>query len=156
MESLGDMLFPLSHWSWWIIAAVLVILEVAAPGVFFLWLGVAAAVVGALIYFVPDLNWKLQLGMFAVLSVISVVASRRYLRGHPLETDRPMLNRRGQSYIGQAFTLEQPIKDGHGHLHIGDSRWRIAGEDMPAGTKVRVVSSKGVTLNVEPVAPNGE
>ena len=34
------------HWTWWIIAVVLIILEVSAPGTFFLWMGVSAGVVG--------------------------------------------------------------------------------------------------------------
>ena len=33
----------LGHWHWWILTAALIILEVFAPGAFFLWLGLAAA-----------------------------------------------------------------------------------------------------------------
>jgi len=153
VDQIGDLFFPLSHWSWWVLAAVLIVVEVAAPGVFFLWLGVAAGIVGSVVFFVPDLDWKFQLALFAVLAVVSVALSRRYLKVHPLDTDRPMLNRRGQSYVGRTFTLDQPITDGHGHLRIDDTRWRIAGQDLPVGAKVRVTSATGVTLNVEPLPP---
>lgn len=152
MENLGQMLFPLSHWSWWIIAAVLVILEVAAPGVIFLWLGVAAGVVGAVVLFAPDLDWKLQLGLFAVLSVVSVVASRRYLKRNPLHTDHPALNRRGQALVGRTVTLDEAIRDGHGRIRIDDTRWRIEGEDLPAGTRVQITGAQGSTLKVERAA----
>ena len=33
------------YWHWWVLGVVLVILEVFSPGVFFLWLGIAAGLV---------------------------------------------------------------------------------------------------------------
>lgn len=148
MTEFLDLLLPLSHWSWWIAAIVLILLELAVPGVAFLWLGIAAGIVGALVYFMPALDWKNQLAVFAVLAVVSVVLSRRYLRWKPLETDRPNLNRRGDSHIGRVFTLDQDIVGGTGHLKVDDSRWQIAGPDLPAGTKVKVTEVKGATLQV--------
>ena len=35
-----------NHWHWWILAVALVVLEAFAPGTFFLWMGISAAVVG--------------------------------------------------------------------------------------------------------------
>ena len=49
------------HWTWWIIAVVLIILEVSAPGTFFLWMGVSAGMVGFALLLVPELAWELQL-----------------------------------------------------------------------------------------------
>ena len=36
----------LGQWLWWIVAGVLLILELTAPGVFFIWLAIAAALTG--------------------------------------------------------------------------------------------------------------
>ena len=151
MTEFLDLLLPLSHWSWWIAAIVLILLELAAPGVAFLWLGIAAGIVGALVYVVPDMDWKNQLAVYAVLAVVSVVLSRRYLRAHPLETDRPHLNRRGESYIGRVFTLDQDIAGGGGTMKVEDSRWQVTDPDLPAGTKVKVTGIDGATLQVEAV-----
>jgi len=41
----------LGAWNWFILAAVLFILETFLPGVHFLWFGIAAIVVGALALF---------------------------------------------------------------------------------------------------------
>ena len=60
----------LAYWDWFIAGLVLVILEVFAPGAVFLWLGIAAGVVGAVVFFAPYLDWKFQFTLFAVLSVV--------------------------------------------------------------------------------------
>ena len=53
------------HWTWWIIAVVLIILEVSAPGTFFLWMGVSAGVVGVGLLLVPQLAREFQLTLFS-------------------------------------------------------------------------------------------
>ena len=92
----------LGGWTWWIVALVMFVLELIAPGVFFLWLGFSAVVV-ALLDLVVDLSWQAEVGLFAVLSVISLVLSRRFLSTRPSDTDKPNLNRRMQNYVGQSF-----------------------------------------------------
>jgi len=34
-------------------------------------------------------------------------------------------------------------------VKVDDSTWRVEGEDLPEGTKVRVISVDGVVLKVE-------
>lgn len=140
-----------THWGWGIFGVVMVVLEIFAPGAVFLWMGFAAFAVGVAVFIWPALEWRHQLLIFAALSVASVFVARRYFRRYPIETDRPTLNRRGTQYIGQHFTLETPIKDGRGHLHVDDTMWRITGPDLSEGAKVKVASVEGVMLRVEPV-----
>ena len=90
--------------------------------------------------------WEYQVLLFAVLSVASVVIARRYLTSYPLETDLPNLNRRGQQYIGRTFTLDQPVVNGQGKIHVDDSTWKITCEDCEAGTKVVINDVDGVVL----------
>ena len=59
-----------------ILAAALIIFEVFAPGAFFLWLGIAAAVVGVLVLVSPGMGWEFQVLIFSVLSVISIIVWR--------------------------------------------------------------------------------
>ncbi|HEX7777256.1 MAG TPA: NfeD family protein [Parvibaculum sp.] len=137
-------------WTWWIIAAVLAILELVVPGIFFIWLAAAAAVVGLLLLAV-DLPLTLQVALFAALSVAAVWASRRYLGQHPIESDRPLLNQRAATYIGRTVTVEQPIENGRGKVRIGDSLWLAQGPDTAAGASVRVTGADGGVLIVEAV-----
>ena len=138
----------LDYWHWWILAAVLVIFEVFAPGAFFLWLGIAAAVVGALVYLSPTLAWEYQLLAFSVLSVVSIVLWRRFFRTKASDTDQPALNRRGEQYIGRSFTLREPIIDGIGKIRVDDSTWKIRGESCAVGTQVEVIGVDGTILEV--------
>ena len=139
----------LHFWHWWIIGAGLLILEVFAPGAFFLWLAVAAGITGLVAWLVPSIGWEYQLLMFSLLSVISVVVWRNYLRKHPTETDQPTLNRRGEQYVGRVFTLDEPIINGDGKIRVDDTTWKIRGEDVEAGTRITVTGVNGTVLEVE-------
>ena len=139
----------LDFWHWWIFAVALVIIEILAPTFFALWLAIAAFVTGLALLLMPELQWQTQVLMFAVLSVISIIAWRRYYSINPIETDQPMLNRRGEQYIGRTITLTIPIEDGHGKVQVDDSTWKIEGRDCPVGTKVKIVKIDNVVFQVE-------
>lgn len=138
------------YWHWWILAGILLIIEVAAPSFFFLWLSIAAGITGLSLLALPDLGWEYQILLFSGLSIISLTVFKRYQRAHPVLTDQPALNRRGEQYIGRNFTLEEAISNNTGVIRVDDSTWRITGADLPAGTTVRVVGVDGVILKVEP------
>jgi membrane protein implicated in regulation of membrane protease activity len=151
---MNEFLADLPFWSWWILAVALASIEILAPGVFFIWLGVAAAITGLIMMIAPDIDWQWQVLIFAVLSVISVVGWRTYQKRHPTRTEDTTLNRRGEQYVGRVVGLTEPIVNGFGTARIGDSTWRVAGPDLPAGTSVRIVSAVGGVLKVE-AAPEG-
>ena len=138
-------------WHWWILAGVLLILELSAPVYFFLWLGIAAAAVGFLVLVFPSQPIELQLVLFGALSIIAVIAWRRYRETHIPESDQPMLNQRGRQYLGRIFTLDHAIINGVGKVEVDDSTWRVKGPDLPAGTRVRVTDVDGVVFIVESV-----
>ena len=141
-----EFLESLAFWHWLLLGVVLAIIEVFAPGAFFLWLGISAGIVGVILWLVPELSWEFQLLIFAILAVASVVIARRYLSAHPLKTDLPNLNRRGQQYVGRTFTLEEPVINGQGKIQVDDSTWKITCEDCEAGTRVTINGVDGVVL----------
>jgi inner membrane protein len=148
---IGSALDALGPWAWIILGLVLMGLELLAPGVFLLWLGLAAILTG-LLDWAFALSWQASALCFAVLSVIAVLAGRAITR-RPGEEDEAVahLNRRGHALIGRVFTLESPIVDGAGRIRVGDSSWRVTGPSAPAGASVRVVRVEGATLVVEAV-----
>jgi membrane protein implicated in regulation of membrane protease activity len=89
---------------------------------------------------------------FSVLSVGSIVLARKLLSRHPIDSDRPLLNRRAAQYVGRVFVLAEPIVNGAGKIRIDDSTWRVRGTDAPTGGRVRVVDADGVILCVETLA----
>lgn len=138
------------YWTWWIIAAVLLVLELLVPGVFFLWLGLAAAAVG-LIAVLLILPWQAEVAIFGGIAVALIVVARPWLEKRNIEeTDQPNLNRRLLNYVGRDYVLERPIENGQGRLRIDDTLWMVEGPDLPAGSWVTVTGVDGQRLKVEP------
>ncbi|SNZ18969.1 NfeD family protein [Cohaesibacter gelatinilyticus] len=141
----------LGGWFWMLLGLILLILEILAPGVIFLWLGVAAMFVGVadLIF---QISWQTELMAFGFLALILVFVGRMLMnRFRKLETDRPMLNERSKALIGKEFSLDEAIVDGRGRIKVLDSYWRVSGPDCDVGGKVRVVNADGASLQVEVV-----
>ena len=94
---MAALLAQVEFWHWWVLAAVLLAIEVFAPTTLFLWTGAAAVVVGIIVLVVPGISWEFQILLFAVLSVVSVVVGRILLR---LRASKPgeasTLNRRAE------------------------------------------------------------
>jgi membrane protein implicated in regulation of membrane protease activity len=140
----------LQWWHWWIVAAVLAALETFLPGAVAIWFAAAALVVGALLLMVP-IPWQVQLVLFGALGVAAIVVWRRFQHPESPESEQPALNQRGQHYIGQLYTLVEPIQGGSGKIQVGDGVWLAHGADAPVGSRVRVVGVDGAVLKVEPV-----
>jgi hypothetical protein len=144
-----ETIIELGPWVWMILAAILFVLELISPGIFFMWFGVAAAITG-LIVFRYDMSWQWQLVSFAVLSLMTVLLANRYLRQNPLESERPLLNERAVQLVGQSFELLDPIVDGRGSIKTGDTIWRVEGPELPVGARIKVVGADGTLLKVVP------
>jgi membrane protein implicated in regulation of membrane protease activity len=146
-----SLVLSLGYWDWFILAAVLLLLEVMAPGTFMLWLGLSAFLVG-LISFAINWTWQYQCVAFAVFAIAAIPLWRRVGARAKSPTDQPFLNRRADAFIGRVFTLEKPIIDGSGTIGIGDTVWRVSGPDCPAGSRIKVAAVDGAMLRVEPAA----
>jgi len=150
------MLFDtLGLWNWVVAGLVLLALELLIPGVFLLWFGLAAlaaAAVSAILMgiFPPFVSWQAQLALFIVFSAVLMLFGRR-LAAKNKQIDVPFLNRRTDALIGHIATLDERLCDGEGHVHIGDSLWRVTGPDLPAYVRVRLVRFVNGAFEVEKV-----
>ena len=142
----------LTFWHWASIAALLLIFELMIGAEFMLWLA-AAAVLSTLVALVaPDLDWKIQLVLYAAFSVAALVAWAKYSRGKKLSsTDQPHLNKRQYQYVGRKFSLDEAIEGGVGRIVVDDATWKVRGEDAVKGTMVKVVDVDGMVLLIEHV-----
>lgn len=139
----------LGAWGWVILGLVLIGGEVLAPGVFLIWLGLAALLTGAVVG-LADIGWQAAALVFAGFSLVSVLAGRLLTRRRSEEPDAATgLNDRGRQLIGKVFRLEATMTGGEGRIRIGDSSWRVVGPELLAGSEVRVVRVEGATLVVE-------
>jgi len=145
------MMDSVDFWHWLILAVLLIALEIMISGAFFLWLGVSASVVGLVLWIFPDMSGAAQLLLFALTAVISITLWRVRLSQHPTESEDDTLNTRTAQYIGRIFTLVEPIIDGYGKIRVDDSYWQVNGPDCEKDKKVKVISTDGMVLKVEPV-----
>ena len=150
IEEFSTWLQQLDFWGWWIMALLLIILEVFAPSTIFLLLGIAAGIVGVVAFFFPGLSWEWEWTIFAVVSIASIIASRQFLKKNPGVEDNLTLNKRGAQYVGRQFVLVEAIKNGRGKIRVDDSQWAVEGPDMEEGETVVVTGTDGSLLIVEP------
>jgi len=140
---------PGSPWTWVIAGVILVALEMAAPGFFLIWLGLAALIVGA-VNFGLHLPWEANGVLFAALAIALVFIGKKLTwRSGDDEATSSLLNQRANALVGRVATLDQPIVAGEGRVRFDDAIWTAHGPDLPAGAKVRVVGVAGKIVTVQ-------
>lgn len=152
---LGGAFDALVYWHWLSLAGILVGLEILAPGVFLIFPGLAAVIVGLVVAVFPALDWRFQLLLFAALALAFIYLGRRVYGRMSTSEDHDDLNRRTQRLVGQVYPLAAAMTGGRGRLRVGDTDWlaRLAddtGADFPAGKPMRIVAVDGATLVVAP------
>ncbi|MEZ5493424.1 MAG: NfeD family protein [Pseudomonadales bacterium] len=131
----------LDHWLWFALALVLLIVEMVGAGGYLLWLGMAAGLTGGLVFLLPDLAWQVQILVFSSSSVLCALGWWQYQQRCPKIAAEPLLNKRTEQYIGRVLVLADAVENGRGRAKVDDSVWSVsAAEDMPAGTRVKVLS----------------
>lgn len=136
-------------WHWLAFALVLLVVEMIAPGVFFLWFGVAAALV-SLVVLVFEPSLAAQGVIFAVTAVVAAIYGRRLQKQWLEKNVDNGLNNRGQHLIGRKVQLVKELKLGDGAVKLDDTIWRCTGPDLPAGSVVEIVAVEGNTVKVRP------
>lgn len=151
MSAIASFVATLGPWTWVIFGALLMALEVVVPGVYFAWFGIAAVVVGALVFAAGDaLTQPWQLVLFATISVAAVLAVRRFANLQGVESEDRDLNQRSAQYFGRVVVVEDAISGGRGRVRVGDTLWPASGADAPKGARVRITGAHGTVFTVEP------
>jgi len=144
--------FVWEFWYWWVGGLIFLVVEILAPGFFFIWLAAAAAITGVAAWLLSGLSFSWQALIFSVLSIISLLLGQAYAKKILAQaSDHPMLNKRGEQYLGRVFNLYQAIENGQGKIKVDDTLWKVHGPDCGPGAKVKVVAVKGTVFDVEPV-----
>jgi membrane protein implicated in regulation of membrane protease activity len=139
--------------AWLIAALALGIAELLVPGVFLVFLAVAAAITGVATLALPDLSVAAQLGAFTLWSAVTVLIGRRWYVDYSPPSADPLLNHRASRMIGQVVTVEVPIRGGQGRVVVGDGAWPARGPEADAGEQVRITAVEGGVVEVERLEP---
>lgn len=146
---MADLVFV--FWYWWVIALVCLVLEILTPGFFFMWLAVSGLITGTLLFLIPTLSLNAQIFIFSVFAVVAVAAWRYWGKKIGTESDQPLLNKRGEQYIGRVFNLHEAIENGQGKIKVDDTLWKVHGEDCAIHTRVKVVGVRGTVFDVKKI-----
>ena len=139
-------------WHWLVVGLLLVLVELATPGGFFMiFFGIAALIVGLMAGAGFGGPVWMQLLMFSVISVASLMLFRtRLLKWMQVDPQAPEVD----SLIGEIGQLEGAIGPGQmGRIEVRGAAWSARNAtalELPRGMRCRVVRVKGLTLEVEP------
>lgn len=139
-----------AHWIWIGIGLLLAALEVMVPGVYLIWLALAALAAGLLTWML-GLGVAMQVVVFTVIAAATVYAAKRFMQDRPIHEADPMMNKRLERMVGETAIVVAAIAGGSGKVKVGDSEWIARGEDLAVGTRVRIVGAAGTDLVVEPL-----
>jgi inner membrane protein len=142
-----------AEWLWLLAALLLALAELLAPGVFLIFLAIAAALVG-LITLATGFDLPFQLALFPLLSLGAVYVGRRWYHRHNVKTSDPLLNDRLARHLGETVLVVAAIENGQGRVRLGDSIWPARGPDAPEGSRVRIIGAQGTSVTVEPIDTN--
>jgi inner membrane protein len=139
-------------WHWLVLGLVLAVAEIATAGGFYIiFFGVGALVVGVLAAFGLAGPVWMQLLLFTVVSVASLVLFRgRLLQTFQPEPQAPTVD----ALVGEIATAAEDVAAGAvGRVELRGTAWS-ARNDAPAtvvrGTRCRVVRVDGLMLHIVP------
>lgn len=134
----------------WAVVMVLLVVGPRLPGGLYFWTGIVFITVGISALASPTSNWLYQMS-FAVVYLIGRHLVRTKIRAK-MSGDTATYDTKGSNkgkLVGKIATVSKAVRGGFGMVTIKDDPWRVrSNEDIPAGTKVKVVGTEGELLMV--------
>jgi inner membrane protein len=137
-------------WIWFILAALLAICEIIVPGIFLIFIAIAAVFTG-LLTLIFDFSVPVQFIGFAILSLISVYGGRYFYSKQNVNSSDPLLNNRSARMVGQIVTVTEAVSENGGRVRVGDGEWPARGAVLEVGAKAKVHAVINGTVHIEPV-----
>lgn len=135
---------------WFVVGLVLILLEFVIPSLVIVFFGLGAWVTAIAVSIFPSMAFWVQMMIFTVFSVLSLVLLRGALKKRFFADHEGAGNEGIDDYIGKTAVVEVAIKDGEGKVNYRGVSWTAhAKEDISLGKKVTIVGKDSIILNVE-------
>ncbi len=137
---------------WFIFGLVLILAELGIPGLIIIFFGLGAWVT-ALICLFADISLNLQLGIFLVVSVLSLALLRKYVKTRFFSAKANDSETLQDEFIGRRAITATAFQPGrNGKIEFKGTLWE-AHSDTPLkkGQPVRIVGKESIILHVEPL-----
>lgn len=152
METINDLYAAQPFWFWLAFGVILLAVEAALSTEWLLWPAVSAGVVAVLSALGLRLGLPIEIALFAVLTIITSIASRRLVkRVNP--SDSPDINARDSRLVGQSARVVEAFVNGRGRVFVSGAEWpaEIVGSTPMVGDSVVVEGTTGSGLRVRAV-----
>ncbi len=150
------MSFEMEYWYWIVFGVLLMLGEIALTTFFILWFGIAAIIVGGVLFVYPEMSLNGQILLWTLLSSLLALAWFKYLK--PLSIDRTKAGLSREAIVGEVGqVISVPIENRRGRMRfpapvLGADEWQIIStETLAEGDRVRVKDVSGNSLIVEKV-----
>ena len=134
---------------WFLIGLVLLLLELAIPGLIIIFFGIGAWITALCLKFF-DISLNVQLLIFLTTSVLSLVMLRNYLKKKFLDKDPAKDDTLEDEFIGKTAVTETNLKAGvSGKINFRGTIWNaISDTNVKAGEEIKIVNKESITLHV--------
>jgi inner membrane protein len=144
--------FELIYWHWLVLGIALMLVEIFIPSFTIFWFGLGALVVGILSV-VIDMNFTVQVIIWAAASVIFTLLWFKFLK--PKMVDKTTAGIAREAAIGESGkVVKVPTEGSRGIVRfttplLGDDEWDFISEgDVELGDRVHIKDISGNTLIV--------
>ena len=137
---------------WFVLGAVFFLLELAIPGVVFVFFGIAAWLTGGLTYLF-GISLEAQLIVFVMGAVLGILTLRRLLKERFLNEPQATEEDLAKEFEGEKVVAETDFdSSGEGKVAYRGSTWKAtASHPVKKGDPLRVVAKRNIKLEVEPL-----
>jgi len=150
MDTIKDFLTP--EIIWFLVGLVLLILELAVPGLIVGFFGIGAWIVAVVCLF-AEIGINAQLIIFIASSVLSLLLLRRWLKGIFLghAGSKQDLKHDLEEFVGQrAVVTAKIVPKLGGKVEFHGSHWEAqADQEIAEGTVVEIVGKDNITFKVK-------
>ena len=150
MDMIADLYANHPFWIWMAFGAVLLAIEAGTGSGWLLWAAASAGVV-ALITLTGLTQAPVDIAIFAALTLVTTLASRKLTR--TLQGEGADINDQTTRMIGKVGRAASPFVEGHGRAFIDGAEWFADledGGDLAQGARVVVTGVAGARLKVKP------
>ncbi len=137
---------------WFVVGLVLILMEFIIPGLVIVFFGLGAWVTAIFVSIFPEMAFWVQMMIFTVFSVATLVLLRRTLKKRFFSNQEGAESEGLDDYIGQKAVVEKAIKNGEGKILFKGVSWSAyADEDIPEGTNVTIIDKDSIKLKIKPM-----
>lgn len=136
---------------WFILGLILFLLELVIPGFFIFFFGLGAWVT-AMVCFIGEPGTNLQIIIFAVVSVISLVALRKIIQKKFFYSRGKESEEVEDEFTGkEAIAVDEFGTDNIGKVEFKGTRWKAESKSpIKKGERVIIIQKENFKLIVEP------